>query len=38
MTQLHNRGHTVNLQILYNEASVEYKHTITQKWEANYTN
>ena len=36
MTRLHDRGHTVDLQVLDNKASTEYKCTITQTWKATY--
>ena len=36
MTRLKARGLTVNKQILDNEASVEYRRTITDKWHCTY--
>eukprot|EP00804_Cyclotella_cryptica_P022924 CCRYP_018758-RA/>CCRYP_018758-RA protein AED:0.17 eAED:0.24 QI:0/0/0/1/0.5/0.33/3/0/705 len=36
MTRLQARGHTVNHQVLDNEASAEFIRTITQDWKATY--
>ena len=36
MQKLSNNNLTVDLQLLYIEASVEYKQAITEKWNANY--
>ena len=36
MTRLADKGHLVNLQILDNEASAEYKRTIETKWKARF--
>ena len=36
MQRLRDRGHRVDLQILDNEASADYKRVIEQKWKCNY--
>ena len=36
MTRLHERGHMVDLQVLYNKASKEYCQVITQTWKATF--
>ena len=36
MTRLAKRGHKVNIQILENEFSAEYKRIIVEKWRATY--
>ena len=34
--RLTNKGHKMDIQILDNEASAEYKRVITEKWQAQY--
>ena len=36
MKRLTNKVHKVDIQILYNESSAEYKRVITEKWKAQY--
>ena len=36
MTRLRERGNAVDLQVLDNEASNEYRRVITQTWKANF--
>ena len=36
MKRLNDKGHKVDIQILDNEASAEYKRVITEKWQAQY--
>ena len=36
MKRLTDKVHKVDIQILYNESSAEYKRVITEKWKAQY--